>query len=306
MKRFFGVSFVILSACAVSTHGVAPSTLGERRPSADLMAVIDRPGTVEVESITACDWAVDRGGLINLSNPTSKAAGLEDGLEPIQVFFHVLRHPQKGVFLVDTGVEKALRDAPDRAAMRGIISSGMHIERMKFHQPLGDWLATQPSPPAGVFFTHAHLDHLGGVPDLPASTPLFSGPGELTATGFLNLFVQPNSDRALSGKPAVQEWPFQLEAGGRFEGVVDVFGDGLVWAIWVPGHTKGSTAYLVRTPKGPVLLVGDASHTRWGWDHDVEPGTFSDSVPRSIESFKRLRALVAEHPAIDVRLGHQH
>jgi hypothetical protein len=29
-------------------------------------------------------------------------------------------------------------------------------------------------------------------------------------------------------------------------------------------------------------------------------------VPRSIESFKRLRALVAEHPAIDVRLGHQH
>jgi glyoxylase-like metal-dependent hydrolase (beta-lactamase superfamily II) len=87
--------------------------------------------------------------------------------------------------------------------------------------------------------------------------------------------------------------------------VVDVFGDGTVWALWVPGHTLGSTAYLVRTPKGPVLLTGDACHTRWGWEHDVEPGTFSSDLPRSAESLARLRRLAAEHPAIDVRLGHQ-
>jgi len=72
------------------------------------------------------------------------------------------------------------------------------------------------------------------------------------------------------------------------------------------GHTPGSTAYLVRTTKGPVLLTGDASHTRWGWEHDVEPGTFSADIPKSAESFKRLRQLATEHPALDVRFGHQH
>ncbi|WP_257446142.1 MBL fold metallo-hydrolase [Archangium lipolyticum] len=62
----------------------------------------------------------------------------------------------------------------------------------------------------------------------------------------------------------------------------------------------------MRTTKGPVLLTGDASHTRWGWEHDVEPGTFSADIPRSAESFKRLRQLATEHPALDVRFGHQH
>jgi N-acyl homoserine lactone hydrolase len=310
MRRNLGIlavlfSFSALCGCAVSTHGVSLSTLGEPKSSADLLAVIDEPGSVEVETIAACDWAVDRGGLINLSHPKAKDAGLEDGLEAIQVFFHVIRHPDRGVFLIDTGVERALRDAPDKAAIRGLVSKGIHSERMKFHEPLGDWLAAQPKAPEGVFLTHAHLDHLGGVPDLPPGTQLYSGPEELEAKSAFNLIIQSSSDRALAGKPPVQTWRFEPDATGRFDGVVDVFGDGLVWALLVPGHTAGSTAYLVRTPHGPVLFVGDASHTRWGWEHDVEPGSYSSDVPRSVESLKRLRALAAEHPVLEVRLGHQ-
>jgi N-acyl homoserine lactone hydrolase len=87
--------------------------------------------------------------------------------------------------------------------------------------------------------------------------------------------------------------------------VVDVFGDQTVWALLVPGHTDGSTAYLVRTPHGPVLLTGDACHTTWGWDHGVEPGSFSSDQKRSRVSLDRLRALVARHPSIEVRVGHQ-
>ena len=87
--------------------------------------------------------------------------------------------------------------------------------------------------------------------------------------------------------------------------MLDVFGDGSVWALHVPGHTPGSTAYLARTPKGPVLMVGDACHTSWGWDHGVEPGDFSKDQPLSTESLASLEALVKRHPSIDVRLGHQ-
>ena len=94
-------------------------------------------------------------------------------------------------------------------------------------------------------------------------------------------------------------------ATGTFDGVLDVFGDGSVWALSVPGHTPGSTAYLVRSKAGPVLLTGDACHTRWGWEHHVEPGTFTGDGPRGAESFKKLQGFVAAHPEVEVRLGHQ-
>jgi glyoxylase-like metal-dependent hydrolase (beta-lactamase superfamily II) len=245
---------------------------------------------------------------VNLDHPAARAAGLADGLEPIQVFFHALRHPTRGLFLVDTGIERAMRDRPEEAAVRGIAYSQMHMERMQIHAPLGDWLAAHPEPVRGVFLTHLHLDHLTGMADVPAGTPVYAGPGEAAERGFLQMFLRPNIDRALAGKGPLSEWPFAagpVQPGEAFQGLVDVLGDGTVWALWVPGHTSGSTAYLVRTPRGPVLLTGDACHTRWGWDHGVEPGSYSSDQPQSAGSLARLRSLAAEHPAIEVRPGHQ-
>jgi glyoxylase-like metal-dependent hydrolase (beta-lactamase superfamily II) len=107
------------------------------------------------------------------------------------------------------------------------------------------------------------------------------------------------TDQALEGKGALNELQFSAD------GVLDVFGDGSFWALYVPGHTKGSTAFLARTTQGPVLMTGDACHTKWGWDNGVEPGTFSDDKKASAESLARLRTLVERHPKIEVRLGHQ-
>lgn len=294
-----------LAGCAFSSHSTTPSTLGRAASSDELVALLDQPGPVELETIASCDWEVDRSGVINLNHPRAKEAELKDVPEPIQVFFHVIRHPTQGTFLVDTGLEKALRDDREHAAIQGLVASVLHAEKMKFLMPLGDWLAAQPEAPTGVFLTHLHLDHVSGVPDLPASVPLYTGPGETTGRGLLNAVIAPNIDRALAGKGALREWPYAGDAGGRFTGVVDIFGDGSVWALSVPGHTHGSTAYVVRTTKGPVLLTGDASHTRWGWEHDVEPGTFSDEKPGDAASLAALRKFAAEHPNVEVRLGHQ-
>jgi glyoxylase-like metal-dependent hydrolase (beta-lactamase superfamily II) len=290
---------------AATSHGTQKSALGAARSTADLVALLDEPGPVELETVNSADWAVERGGLINLKHPTAKSEGLQDGDEPVQVYFHALRHPQRGLFIVDTGVETALRDAPEKSAMSGLVRSGMHLEKMKVNTPLGEWLSKQSQPLAGVFLTHLHLDHIIGMADVPRGTPVYTGPGEASARQVLHAAVQGSTDRALEGKPALSEWTYAAEAQGLFDGTVDIFGDGSVWALWVPGHTPGSTAYLVRSTQGPVLLVGDASHTRWGWEHDVEPGTFTSDGPRSAESFKKLRAFAAEHPTVEVRMGHQ-
>jgi glyoxylase-like metal-dependent hydrolase (beta-lactamase superfamily II) len=314
------------AGCTVTGHPVAPADLGTPRSEADLLAVLEEPGPLTVETVPSADWAVDRGGLVNLKDAKAKAAGLADVPEPIQIYFHAVRHPTRGTFLVDTGVERALRDAPDRAALRGLPARFMHLERLTVRRPLGDWLAAEPAPVRAVLLTHLHLDHVTGMPDLPGGTPLYAGPGEATTRGFLNLFVRGSTDRALDGKGPLRPWPFRplsspaprgegsagtgplperREAARRFDGVVDVLGDGTLWALLLPGHTPGSTAYLARTPAGPVLLAGDVCHTRWGWENGVEPGTFSGDADAAKASFEKLRAFAAEHPRMQVRLGHQ-
>ncbi|HEU4407042.1 MAG TPA: MBL fold metallo-hydrolase [Polyangiaceae bacterium] len=288
-----------------STHAVEPSPLGVPRPARELEASLSAPGPITVETVVGADWQVDRSGLINLDHPRARAAGLRDGGEPIQIYLHALRHPTRGLFLIDTGVERALSRAPERAAIRGLVASALHAETMRVGTDTATWLEAQPAPPAGVLLTHLHLDHVSGMPDVPAATPVYAGPGEAASREALNLFVQPVTDRTLAGHGPLREWGFVPEPGGAFAGVLDLFGDGTLWAIWVPGHTPGSTAYLARTPAGPVLFTGDACHTAWGWEHAVEPGTFSHDRPGSAESLARLRALVERHPEIDVRPGHQ-
>jgi N-acyl homoserine lactone hydrolase len=299
-------SFVLLaSGCAATGHATAPGSLGQPVTAAAMEALIDQPGPVQVETVVGADWAVPRAGLINLDHPAAKAAHLTDGDEPIQVFVHVLRHPTRGTFLVDSGVTKALVQDPSAAGVSWLVRKAMHPEKMRLRTATADVLAREPGPIAGVLLTHLHLDHVSGMGDVPAGTPVYTGPGEVSAHSFMNLFTQGTIDRQLAGKGGIAELTPQADPRADFAGLLDLFGDGSVFALWVPGHTPGSLAYLVRTPRGPVLLTGDACHTRWGWEHGVEPGEFSSDRPRSAVSLKALRDLVGRHPQIDVRLGHQ-
>jgi glyoxylase-like metal-dependent hydrolase (beta-lactamase superfamily II) len=291
--------------CRASTHPTEDAHLGTPARGGQLEAVMETPGPIEVQTVVAVDWAVPRSGLINLDHPRAKAAGLTDGDEPIQVFVHVLRHPTRGVFLVDSGVARRVTEDPAEAGVGFAVRKVMHLEKMKMQNDTASVLRSLHQPLAGVLLTHLHLDHIMGLPDVPPGTPIFAGPGETKDRAFLFMFSQGSIDALVKGQSPLREWQFQPDPDHRFAGVLDVFGDGSLWALWVPGHTAGSTAYLARTPHGPVLMTGDASHTRWGWEHDVEPGTYSFDRPRSAESLATLRALVARHPRTDVRLGHQ-
>jgi N-acyl homoserine lactone hydrolase len=294
-----------LSGCAATTHPAVPSSLGVPIRSAELLAVLDEPGTTTVETVASADWSVELSGLLNLDHPKAVAAGLSDRDEPIQIYFHAIRHPREGLYIVDTGVEKALRDDPEQAAIRGVVAYGMHTDRMRFLAPLGPWLGAQKAPLQGVFFTHLHLDHISGLRDVPRGTALFSGPGETAASDVLYALIQGTADREFEGQASLQEWRFQPDADERFDGVLDIFGDRQVFALSVPGHTPGSTAYLARTTTGPVLMVGDTCHTAWGWQNGVEPGGFTADHPKNAESLERLRTLAKEHPRMRVLLGHQ-
>ncbi len=296
-----------LTTCTPTSHRSAPADLGTARTAADLERVVDEPGPVTVETVIGADWEVDRSGLINLDHPAAKAAHLTDGPEPIVIAFHAIRHPKFGLYIVDTGVERALRDDPKHAALSGVAAQFMGVDKVHVRTDTRTWLEAQKEPLRGVFLTHLHLDHVSGMRDVPNDAVVYTGPGESREQGFLNAFVRGPTDAALAGKSELKEWQLGGPGTSARDGeiVVDIFGDGSVWAIPAPGHTAGSTAYLARTTTGPVLFTGDACHTAWGWEHGVEPGSFSVDRPRSAESLARLRALAARHPRMDVRPGHQ-
>ena len=312
MKTFNALSVIVLTSlgslaldgCAATSHAVTPASIGTPAAASGFEALIDQPGPVEVETIRSARWQVDRSGLIDLNDPKAKAAGLVDGPEPIDLFIHVVRHPQKGTFLVDTGVEHAFLADPGHALVHGWLGNMAHLEKLLVDRDMASVVASA-GPVQGVFLTHLHLDHVLGLRDVPASAPVYVGAGDARDSSFMNLFESGVYNDALSGKGALREVRFNSDPDGRFEGVLDLFGDGSLWAIWVPGHTPGSMAFLARTPHGPVLLTGDACHSAWGWEHGVGPGTFSDDVAKSADSLARLEALVARHPSIEVRLGHQ-
>jgi N-acyl homoserine lactone hydrolase len=299
----------LLAGCAVTSHGTAPAQLGVPRSLAELEAVIDQPGPIEVQTLVAADWQVPLSGLINLESAAAREDKLEDRAEPIQIFLHSLHHPTRGTFIVDSGVESALAGDRSQAAVGGLVASLAGLDTLRVKLDTRTWLATQREPLAGVLLTHLHLDHVMGLPDVPGGTPIYTGAGEAQASSFENLFVRGTTNQELSGHAPLQEWQFGSSASGSnaagIAGVLDIFGDGTLWALSVPGHTPGSTAYLARSLRGPVLLTGDACHTAWGWRHAVEPGTFSSDQARSRRSLLALLELARRHPSLDVRLGHQ-
>jgi glyoxylase-like metal-dependent hydrolase (beta-lactamase superfamily II) len=298
----------MFQACSLSDRPVTPSRLGKLSSLAELEKRVDEPGPIDVETVNSADWTVPLAGLINLKSPAARAAHLIDHPEPIHVFAHVVHHPMFGTYLVDTGVSQQLMDDPGGHGISWLVRKVMPLDQMRVREGAAQILARIPGGIHGVFFTHLHVDHISGMPDVPASVPLYVGRTETTQRSFQNAFVRGTTMRLLEGKANLQEWPFRLEATSNqlvIGDVVDIFGDGSAFAISVPGHTPGSTAYLLRTPTGPVLLTGDTSHTRWGWEHGVEPGSYTADQPTNLKSLLFLKDLVTRHPTIDVRLGHQ-
>jgi glyoxylase-like metal-dependent hydrolase (beta-lactamase superfamily II) len=296
----------LMAGCAVTSHDTRPARLGVPSSLAALEAVIDQPGPITIETVTAAHWQVPLSGLLNLEHPSAREAKLEDRDEPIQIFLHALHHPSHGLYLVDSGVQADVHG--DGSAIGGLVASVAGLDELKVQLDTRAWLEQRAAPLRGVLLTHLHLDHVLGLPDIPRGTALYSGPGEAQASSFENLFVQGTTDRELEGHTALNEWQFPAPPAGAQPGisaVLDVFGDGSLWALHVPGHTPGSTAYVARSPQGAVLFTGDACHTAWGWQNGVEPGSFSSDGERSRLSLLALRALVQRHPGMAVRLGHQ-
>jgi N-acyl homoserine lactone hydrolase len=153
-----------------------------------------------------------------------------------------------------------LLNNPGQAGVNWLVAKKVKLDRMKKIKTTNQILAELPKGLSGVFLTHLHPDHISGMAAISDATPLYVGKGEANSKDFSHMFLRSTVDGILNGKAPLQEWQFEPDPQKKFAGVLDIFGDQSVFAISVPGHTFGSTAYLVRTKSVPVLFTGDGFH----------------------------------------------
>ena len=288
----------LLWGCSASSVDTKPATLGKPATLQDMQAVINDPGPIVFEKHLAANWVVPLSGLLNLDHPKAVAARIKDREEPIQIFVYSLQHPKYGTFLVDSGISEKFLDTKNNDDVSFVVRQAMNIPALDVELTTAA-LKERVSGVDGIFLTHIHMDHIMGIADLAPGTQVYIGPGDTSARAVMHLPTRGTTDRLLANTDALQEWQFDTN------GIIDVFGDGSIWAIHTPGHTVGATAYLVRTTSGPQLLIGDATHTRWGWENGVEPGSYSQDMPLSVISLAMLKKLAQQYPQMAVHPGHQ-
>lgn len=109
-------------------------------------------------------------------------------------------------------------------------------------------IGVKPQDVTFVGISHYHYDHTGQAADFPGATLLI---------GKKDFDVVKTREQL---KPRFAPW---LTGGSKVVEVAsdkDVFGDGRVMMLALPGHTPGHSGLLVKLASGPVLLSGDQYH----------------------------------------------
>ena len=293
------LSAVLALGCAVTRAPASTRPLAPAAATADWTTHLRTPGPITIESAVSARWSVPAAGLIDRDDPA--AAHLTDEKVPIVLPVHLLHHPEAGVLTVDTGIDARLAEG-DRGPLRGLVRAATGT--MEPVASLSELL--DGAVPSHVLLTHAHLDHVLGLPDVPVDVPVITGPGELGARDASHVLLKRTYGQLFADREALQVLdPADAEPFGPISHAWDLLGDGTVYALWMPGHTPGSLAYLARTTEGPVLFAGDTCHTLWGWEHNVAPGRFTADAEGNRQSLDALQQLSDALPELVVHVGHE-
>ena len=206
----------------------------------------------------------------------SPSAGVAERYD-MPVRSYVVVHP-RGTLVWDTGIEDAIHDEPGGRQI---------VEPIRFKVPrtLRSQLAEIGVEPASVAFlalSHLHIDHVGNIDLFPDATVLLQSSEIAAAFG-------PDAE-ALTYIPETFA-ALDREKVRAIDGELDVFGDGLVTLVPLPGHTPGHQGLLVRLREtGPVVIAGDVSYSARDYAAGaVRSGNVDlEASARSIDAVKHL------------------
>lgn len=190
-------------------------------------------------------------------------AGLRDTKVWHSTVSAILIRSARGDVLVDTGFSPTAEAQMDELPPAGRAFGLNIVGGAKGRTPLVDALATvheTPAQVARIMITHTHYDHLGGATQLAA--PIDVAPAE--AVWMREQHAHPTitpPSLVAAVTPRLHTLPYD---GGRYLGFdksSDLYGDGTIVAVPLPGHTPGSQGVFVKLGGRQVFLIGDAADT---------------------------------------------
>lgn len=179
-------------------------------------------------------WVPVRRGLVQRGGGFAKLR--------LKVRYGVFRHPEAGPVLIDTGYSYAVTEGSERSLALKLYARALQITPDA--QPV-DFLARQGLRPADiktVIVTHYHADHVSGLGLFPKARVIGHGGAlrSIRAAGAVTnlrhgVFSELLPEDLESRLTEVESLPLREGApSGR-----DLFGDGSVLAVSLPGHAEG-------------------------------------------------------------------
>jgi N-acyl homoserine lactone hydrolase len=253
---------LLLFVIAVAAIGAAFYVLYFRRtplPPAAPHALV-APSVASLPGLSAC-W-IETGKTFSNFSFGSTAGGI------------LVRHPA-GDLLIDTGnsshFDDEIRGYPFRTWLKLRFLAG----RLKPPVPLPELLRLVKEDPRKlrwVILSHAHLDHSGGLMDLP-NLPILLLPEELRFAADPNVeakgYVMAEHAQRFPA-PGAPTLRFDRQPYETFDESADLYKDGSVVVVPLRGHTPGSVGIFVNlSPSRRLFYVGDAVDDERGFKERV-------------------------------------
>jgi N-acyl homoserine lactone hydrolase len=225
--------------------------------------------------------------------PPMKVNLYGDRAVPVPFPVFLVEHPD-GLVLFDTGLDPD--HAGDPAGAYGEVADRIRIDFRDDHliEPQLAAHGYSPSHIGTVVASHLHFDHAGALKRF-VHARTYVGDGEL--------------DWARNPERFAATWYREEDFADR-HGIdwhvlptdYDLFGDGSVVVLLLPGHSPGSLGLLVRLPQQTVILTGDVVHNRLDLDNEMHYLGDMDSVAAR-RSLRKLKWLADTHGA-DIWINH--
>ena len=216
-----------------------------------------------------------------------KASGIftpDDERLWLPVSAYLIEHP-KGLVLLDTGWSRTMSPHgrfDTKAQKRHLgrllyrVNQGVVPEGKTALEQL-DAMGIRPNDLEVVLASHLDCDHVSGLAGFADAKCILVSKDELKGDSRPNLILHTRFKKRWWEGVSLETFEYEQSGSGPFGHSFDLFGDGSIELVAIPGHSPGLFSTMVRGEGGRfVNLVSDGAYGRRSWEELVLPGIALD------------------------------